>query len=279
MIAAGAGVLIFTLLFYALFVEPYAIRLNRITMACSRLPEAFDGFTILQITDIHTSKHGIRERLLHRITRGLHPDILAITGDIAYDGASAEFLARTARDVGAREGMYAISGNSDVRYPDLYAEVRTTLIASGIRFLDNEHAVLTRGEGQIVLAGVEDPHTGLDDLHKALAGVSKDTFVFLLTHAPSIAIPAIEMGVDAVISGHTHGGQLAVPLHGPVFTRSGHGKGLAAGHVYGQELRETLEVDPAYTQFYVSRGIGSSFLPIRFLCPPEVTLFTLRKLA
>lgn len=246
-------------------------------MWCPRLPESFDGFTVLQISDVHMEKMGLRERRVARLIRGLTPDVVAITGDLAGDGPSGEALAQIALESQPRLGVFAISGNSDVRHPEQYREVQAAMRSLGVVFLENEHRALERGGEKFVLAGVEDPHTGLDDLNKALEGAPPGAFIFLLAHAPSIAIPAIEKGVDCVISGHTHGGQLALPFLGPLFTRSGHGKALAAGHVYGQKLKDAVEVDPGVTQIYVSRGIGASFLPVRFLSPPEVAIFTLRR--
>lgn len=265
------------LVVYAVLIEPFAVRLRRVTMWCPRLPESFDGFTVLQISDVHMDKMGLRERWVRRLVCGLKPDVTAITGDLAGDGPSGEALAEIALGSMPRIGVFAISGNSDVRHPEQYREVQAAMRACGVVFLENERRILERNGEKFVLAGVEDPHTGRDDLNKALEGAPPETFTFLLAHAPSIAIPAIEKGVDCVISGHTHGGQIALPFVGPLFTRSGHGRGLAAGHVYGEKLKKTVEVDPGLTQIYVSRGIGASFLPIRFLSPPEVALFTLRR--
>lgn len=267
------------LIAYAAGFEAYHVRLKHITMRCRRLPKAFDGFTVLQLTDLHLDIYGRRERRMHRITRGLKPDIVAVTGDLAYDGKAAEVLSMVVTDAEAKTGAYAISGNSDLRYPEYYAEVQKVMKAAGIVFLENQHIILERDGQKIILVGVDDPHTGMDDLHQALEGAPKDTFIFLLAHSPALAIGAIEMGVDCMISGHTHGGQLSLPFIGPLFTRSGHGKGLAYGHRYGTELKEIVEIDPGNLQIYVSRGVGSSFLPIRFLSPPEVTLFTLRAMS
>jgi hypothetical protein len=262
---------------YATAYEPFAIRLRRLRLNCPRLPTEFDGFTILQLSDLHMSKMGRRERRVTRMIRDLSPDILAITGDLAFDDVSGRQLAAMALGARPREGAFAISGNADVRHPGFYAGVRRVMREAGIRFLENEHIMLRRGGASIVIAGVDDPHSGRDDLGRAVEGAPDDRFTLLLSHTPAIIVAAIEVGADVVLSGHTHGGQLALPFIGPLYTRSGHGKGLAAGLLGGESLRKVIDLDPGRTQVYVSRGIGSSFLPLRFLAPPEIALLELRR--
>jgi len=271
---AVAAVLLAGLLAY-MVAQAFAVSLTRVRMECPRLPREFDGFRILQFSDLHMSQLGSRERRLHRLTRGLSPDISVLTGDLAAEEVSARELAMVAEDSDAEMGMYAISGNADVRYPQAWAGVKRVLREEGIEVLENEHRVLTRDGASIVLAGVDDPHTGQDDLPAALRGAPEGTFILLLAHSPAIIIPAIEMGCDVVLSGHTHGGQLVLPGIGPLLTRSGYGQKLSSGLFAGEKLRRVIGVDPGNTQIYISRGIGSSFLPIRLLCRPEVTLFEL----
>lgn len=272
--AAAVGV---ALALYATLYEPFAIRLRRLRLVCPRLPAGLDGFTILQLSDLHMSKTGRRERRVARLIRGLSPDIVAITGDLAFDDVAGRDLARMALEARPRHGVYAISGNADVRHPDYFAGVQRVMREAGVRFLENEHVVLSRNGDRLIVAGVDDPHTGRDDLSRAVLDAPPDTFLVLLAHTPAIAVGAIEVGADVVLSGHTHGGQLALPFIGPLYTRSGHGKGLAAGLVGGTKLRNTIGVEPGATQIYVSRGIGSSFLPLRFLAPPEVALIRLAR--
>lgn len=262
---------------YATAYEPFAICLRRLRLTCPRLPAEFDGFTILQLSDLHMSKMGRRERRVTRMIRDLSPDILAITGDLAFDDVSGRQLAAMALGARPREGAFAISGNADVRHPESYAGVRRVMREAGIRFLENEHVILRRGGASIVIAGVDDPHSGRDNLGRAVEGAPDDRFMLLLSHTPAIIVAAIEVGADVVLSGHTHGGQLALPFIGPLYTRSGHGRGLAAGLLGSESLRKVIGVDPERTQVYVSRGIGSSFLPLRFLAPPEIALLELRR--
>lgn len=266
---------VLAVLVYGMVWEAFAVRLTRVRMLCPRLPPKFDGFTLLQISDAHLEVFGRRERKVLKIAQKLTPDVVAITGDIAFGREAAKVMATIVQAAAASEGTYAVSGNADVRWPKSWAEVQEVLRAEGVEFLLNRHVILRRGEAQIILAGVEDPHTGLDDLPKALEGAPPNTFIFLLAHSPCLTIGAVEMGVDVMISGHTHGGQLRLPFVGPLLTRSGHGKELSSGYYPTSRLASFLEVDPGNLQVFVSRGIGSSFVPLRLLCPPEVTLIEL----
>ncbi len=270
-------ILVVFIVVYAVFVEAFWVRLTRLRLECPRLPIEFEGFTILQISDLHMGNLGRRERGAHRAAYGLKPDITVLTGDLAFHDVAARDLMKIVRGAGAKEGTFAISGNSDVRHPVEWAAVKRVLTTEGVQLLENQHVVMERSGARIVVAGVDDPHTGLDDLPQALNGAPRDAFTLLLAHSPAIAVPAIEMGMDVVLSGHTHGGQLVLPFIGPLMTRSGHGKDLASGLFKGSKLRRIVEVDPGITQLYISRGIGASFLPMRFLCPPEVTLIELAR--
>ncbi len=257
--------------------QAFSPSLVRRQVPCPRLPPEFEGFTILQLSDLHMMHTGRRERIIRRLVRDLRPDIVALTGDLTQDEAAARELAGIVRAAGAREGMFAISGNADVRYPLVWEGVKRVLRDEGIAVLENGHRVLRRGGSAIVVAGVDDPHTGLDDLRAALYGAPQDVFTLLLAHSPSIIAAAVEAGCDLVLSGHTHGGQIVLPGYGPLLTRSGYGKRLSSGLFSGERLGRIIGTDPGRTRLYISRGIGSSFLPLRLLCRPEVTLFRLMR--
>lgn len=275
--AAAAGGLLAAALGWAFGVEPYRVRQTRLRLVCRRLPPEFEGFTLLQLSDLHMAHMGRRERQLARLVRGLRPDLVALTGDLAYDGVAARQILQIVEGAQPRLGTYAVSGNADVRHPLLWDGVVRALERGGVRLMRNEHTVLCRAGARITIAGVEDPHSGLDDLNHALSGAPDGCFTLLLAHSPAIAHPAVEMGVDAVLCGHTHGGQLVLPVAGPLLTRSGYGTDLASGLFRGGALTQVVGTDAGDTQVYVSRGVGTSFLPLRLLCPPEVTLVELHR--
>jgi len=136
------------------------------------------------------------------------------------------------------------------------------------------------GGERIFVIGVDDPFTNSDDLDRALSGVPKEAFKILLAHSPSIARKAIDAGIDLVLCGHTHGGQFRLPRIGAIYVRTGFRRSISAGLYEGETLWQAVGRSPeqaAYTKIYVSRGIGTSHFPLRFLCPPEIAVLRLRR--
>ena len=177
----------------------------------------------------------------------------------------------------ARDGLYAVFGNSEHKNgvrPHAFAEA---LAAHNITPLLNRHVTLTRGGAQIALVGVDDPVNDKDDLAAALRGVPDDQFTLLLMHSPDGIAEAVTRGVDVVLSGHTHGGQVRLPFFGAPHTHTHLGRRMSDGYYAGRRLRRAIGIRPGRTQLYVTRGLGVSGLALRFLAPPELTLITLRR--
>jgi len=244
--------------------EPYRLTIEHQQIYLRRLPKALDGFRIVQLSDIHHSRFTSRqiiERAVQTAT-SLQPDIIALTGDYiskerAYAAPCAEILGK----LRARHGVYAVLGNHDhwtdaALITDLFsAEGITVLINQGMRFEKNGAAFW--------LAGVDDTMVGLEDLPLALAGSSEDEMKLLLAHNPIILRRAARAGVDLVLSGHTHGGQVSL---------------MSDRNAAGRPRRRVLKglASEGETQIYVTRGLGTVVLPVRFGCPPEVSLLELR---
>jgi predicted MPP superfamily phosphohydrolase len=229
-----------------------------------RLPQEFDGFRIVHLSDIHHSPFTSQEQIRRAVetTNGLQPDIVALTGD--YVSKERRYAAPCAELMGtlrARHGVYAVLGNHDhwtdaALITDLFrAEGITVLVNQGMRFEKN-------GVG-FWLAGVDDSMVGLEDLSLALAGARDDELKLLLAHNPIILRRAARARVDLVLSGHTHGGQVRWRAERSSSERPRRRllKGLGR---HGE------------TQIYVTRGLGTVVLPVRFGCPPEVSLLELR---
>lgn len=263
---------------YSIFVERTALSLTRLDLRFSRLPASFDGFTILQMSDLHIAHWGRLERRMEELVRGLGPDLVVLTGDIVVSSKGArlarEFLARVNPD---RE-TYAVYGNTEHKRGHGRRR-REDLNWPGLRVLVNEHVVIERGGQRIVLVGVDDPFTRHDDLARAVEGAPEDAFKLLIAHAPSIAGDAARAGIDLVLSGHTHGGQIRFPLVGALYSHLRKYRRLVQGLFEGPRLARILGTDPGEMHVYVSRGIGISNLPARFLCPPEIVLVTLHSAA
>ena len=251
----------------AAFAEPYHLVVERNTIRLRRLPPALDGLRIVQLSDIHHSPFTGREQIERAVAKAnsLQPDLIVLTGD--YISHEREYAAPCAEMLGrlrARCGVYAVLGNHDhwtdaALITDLFrAEGIRVLINEGMRFEHPQHP-----DASFWLAGVDDTMVGLEDLPLALAGSIADEMKLLLAHNPIILRRAARAGVDLVLSGHTHGGQITWRAE-----RSPSGRprrrllrGLGQRHD---------------TQIYVSRGLGTVVLPVRYGCLPEVSLLELK---
>lgn len=248
----------------AALAEPYLLTIEHHAIQLSRLPQAFDGFRIVHLSDIHHSPFTSKEQIERAVDTAnrLKPDMIALTGDyISHDRGYAAPCAELLGRLRARYGVYAVLGNHDhwtdaALITDLFrAEGITVLINEGMRFeLDGE---------AFWLAGVDDTMVGLEDLSLALAGSRESEVKLLLAHNPIILRRAARARVDLVLSGHTHGGQVKL--------RS---EQNASGRPRRRLLRGLGR--QGETQIYVTRGLGTVVLPIRYGCPPEISLLELR---
>ena len=244
--------------------EPFRLTIEHHQIPLRRLPRALDGFRIVQLSDIHHSAFTSREQIKRAVAtaNNLKPDIVALTGD--YVSKERKYAAPCAELLGAlraRYGVYAVLGNHD-HWTDA-ALITDLFRAEGITMLVNQGMRFENKGGAFWLAGVDDTMVGLEDLPLALAGASDDEFKLLLAHNPIILRRAARAGVDLVLSGHTHGGQVSLRSE-----RNG----------AGRPRRRLLKglARRGDTQIYITRGLGTVVLPVRFGCPPEVSLLELR---
>jgi predicted MPP superfamily phosphohydrolase len=275
---AAGGAALLGVLGYAAFVEPYWIDTVHIEIGAPRLPAAFDGYTIYQISDLHLQTIGRRERTIISILESLPPaDLVVLTGDLVHTRRGIDPLLEIVRSIKARDGIYAVFGNSEYKNGVRARELAGRLHESCVRVLLNQPVILPKNGDEIVLAGVEDAHTGVDDLDLALTGVPDDVFKLVLMHSPDGIAEAVVRGVDLVLSGHTHGGQINLPLVGAPITHSIMGMRMSSGYYQGYRLRTVVGIRPGRTQLYISRGLGVSGFALRFNCRPEFTAITLRR--
>ncbi len=230
-----------------------------------RLPRELDRFRIVQLSDVHHSPFTGSDQIRRAVetANSLEPDMIALTGD--YVSHEREYAAPCAEMLGrlrARFGVYAVLGNHD-HWVDA-ALITDLFTLAGIRVLVNEGMRFEARRASFWLAGVDDTMVGLEDLSLALAGSRSDEMKLLLAHNPVILRRAARAGVDLVLSGHTHGGQVTLRSE-----RSASGRPR-------RRLLRGLGRQGA-TQIYVTRGLGTVVLPIRYGSPPEVSLLELRK--
>lgn len=248
--------------------EASRLQVRRTTVAVPHLPAAFVGTTVAVLADFH---HGpyvsigfIREAV--RLANALAPDAVALVGDFAHKGThTAEQLPpclEALERLRAPLGVYAAPGNHDMQHAGRV--YRDGIAATSLGDLTNRSVRLTRAGAHLWLAGVDDLWWGEPDLGAALRDVPEGAAVVLLSHNPDFAEEHPDGRVGLVLSGHTHGGQMVVPLLG----------GLWLPSRYGDKYRSGLVEGPA-SQVFVTCGVGTAGLPFRINCPPEINLLTL----
>ncbi len=233
------------------------------------LPSNFDGFTILFMSDLHIDGHRKLPGALEHILKSLEKhDICIMAGDYRFDnvGDPMPSIQKTMELIpvissACREGIFAVLGNHDC------IEMTHFLENTGVRFLINECITIKKGCQEIYLAGVDDPHYfRCDRIRDALKNVKRDSFSILIAHSPELYRQASSMGVRLYLCGHTHGGQIACPKIGPIFTHSKTGRRFAYGL---WKYRGMVG--------YTSSGVGSSGIFARFGTTPEVVTIRLRR--
>jgi predicted MPP superfamily phosphohydrolase len=248
----------------AAFSEPYELTVERVAVGLKRLPRPLDGLKIVHLSDIHHSPFTERRQVERavEVANSLEPDIIALTGD--YISHEREYIQPCAELLGrlrARRGVYAVLGNHD-NWVDA-ALITDLFRAEGMQVLNNEGMRFEDRGASFWLAGVNDTMVGLEDLPLALAGSRADEMKLLLAHNPVILRRAARARVDLVLSGHTHGGQV-----------TWRNERDASGRVRRRILRGLGR--RGETQIYVTRGVGTVVLPVRYGCRPEVSLLQLR---
>ncbi len=260
---AGAG----ALAAYAFLVEPRWLAVTRPRIHLRGLPPALEGLRIALLSDLHAgsgSAHPLLRRAC-RLAMAERPDLIALTGDLADDDAGGfERILNALSELRAPLGVYAVPGNHDhvVGFEKWRRQLATHPV---VEDLTNRSVVKTVGEVRLCIAGVDDFSNGRPSLGSLPPPEERDLTI-LLAHDPDQAERARRARdrVDLVLSGHTHGGQVRLPWIGAVFNP-----------VWNEDLYEEGLRRRPWTQVYISRGIGTSQLSVRFLCRPEVAVLEL----
>jgi len=258
--------------------EPNHPRLVRREILLRRWPDRLDGFTIAMLSDFHYDPY-FSVHPLHAaipIVNNLHPDLIVLTGDFVSvpilntserdkpAAAAAEPCSLLLRQLQARHGRWACLGNHDYfSDPD---RVAAALRAQGIQVLINQSSAIESNGARFWLSGVNDILGDDADLDATLRGIPPNEPTILLAHEPDYAdYVAQQRRVDLQLSGHTHGGQVRIPLLPPLYLPD-----LGKKYVWGQYQIGALTL-------YTNRGLGTFGVPVRWNCPPEITLLTLRR--
>lgn len=241
------------------------LRVNRVSLAFDQLPEDLEGFRILHLSDFHF-RHDFDVTGLCAALRPLEIDLCVMTGDYAYKQRTPpdqvrRMMGEVLASLRAPKGVIGILGNHD---RGAFVEVFQGL---GVRMLVNEGLELNVGGGRVWVGGVDDPHGfRAHDFAAAMRGAPEHAFRILLAHSPELVLSAAAHGVDLYLCGHTHGGQVCLPVFGPVLLNSRSPRRYGSGAWQLGRMRG-----------YTSAGVGSTGIPVRFNCPPEIAVLTLTK--
>ncbi|MBX3201147.1 MAG: metallophosphoesterase [Labilithrix sp.] len=236
----------------AVFVEPYRIEVpHHVAHAAVARP-----LVLAHLSDLHTHGLGRREQRVVEILAHEAPDAIVVTGDLVDDGDLESARPLFGR-LHAPLGVWVVRGNWENWRPP--ANERETIASFGAKLLVNEGTLL---RPDIWLAGLDDPISGAADLDAALRGAPPTSTKIALFHSPDV-FDDIAGRVDLAFAGHTHGGQVRLPLIGALWTPPGSGRYVDGWY------------DASDARMLVSRGVGTSVVDVRFLCPPEVAIVTI----
>jgi len=268
--AAAIPLLLFSLGFWSVFIEPGRLIIHQETIRIDNWPPELSGLRVAVISDIHAGSWFIDDKKLRLIverTNQLQPDLIVVAGDYMVSNTwhgkrvEPEVIGAVLKDFRASLGVYSVLGNHDWWYSG--QKVRRGLEANGIRVLDDEVVELKWRDSSFWLVGLADLWTRPQNISQTIAKVPQGKPVIALTHNPDI-FPRLPPSVQLLLAGHTHGGQVNFPLIGRPIEPSDFGQRYGAGHVFenGHHL-------------FTTTGIGTSILPLRFRVPPEIVLLTI----
>lgn len=255
-----------------------ALEVNEYEIVSDRIPEAFAGFRIAQVSDLHNKDFGEGYGQLLTLLSEINPEIIVVTGDLIDSRQTdLDIALEFAWQAGKIARVYFVSGNHEARVPE-YEDLKIGLVKAGVVILENHKVQITREGESITIMGIDDPSFQEDYLFGDSVSVARqaiedlqsesDGYTILLSHRPELFDVYVDTGMDLVFSGHAHGGQFRLPFIGGLVAPN---QGFFPKYDAGQFTEEN-------TTMIVSRGVGNSIIPIRFNNRPEIVLVTLRNM-
>jgi len=235
-------------------------RIEEVTIRSPSLPAGAEPLHLCHLSDLHVRTLGPRHRRLVELINERRPHFVFLTGDlISRRDESLALLGEVLSGIESRHGVYACRGNWEVHHAPRRAELKARMAEWGAHLLVNESVVVETASGVVRVSALDDLAAGWPDFEATLTQSDRADYTILLSHAP-LAVRFVDerSGVDLVLSGHTHGGQIRIPLLWRLMQPICHG-GFPDG-LYRMD----------WGHLYVSRGFGTVGLPVRFLCPAEV---------
>jgi predicted MPP superfamily phosphohydrolase len=269
------SIIILVVIVFLAIVYNKKLVISSITYKNSKIPSSFDGYKILQISDLHNTEFGKNQKTLIEKTKEIDPDIIFITGDLidSYN-TNIDISMKYIDGITDVAPIYFIPGNHESRI-ESYNELCDRLTSSGVKILNNKNVFIQKDTSSIGLIGLDDPafiqSSNQDELFKKLLiDLSKDMdsdFKILLSHRPEKLADYKDAKVDLLFSGHAHGGQFRIPFVGGLLAPN---QGFFPKYTSGIYKEEN-------TSMIVSRGLGNSIFPFRINNSPELVVVTLEK--
>lgn len=233
----------------------YSLEVNEYTVSDSRIPQAFSGFRIAQVSDLHNASLGKENMRLLEALREVRPDIIVITGDLVDSRRpDLEVAAAFVRAAGEIAPVYYVSGNHEARQD--YTAIREKILDAGATVLDNEKRILEHNGNYVTLLGLADPTFSSEEaLKTSLCELmdGEDGYTILLSHRPELFSVYQEADVSLIFAGHAHGGQVRIPFIGGVIAPN---QGFFPQYDSGPYKMDN-------SVMLVSRGLGDSIIPLR----------------
>ena len=255
------------------YFENHVIQTEEVTLASDRLPAAFDGLRVAEVADLHGKEFGPDNEDLLRALKAAEPDLIAVTGDLADEHTDLSVIRTLAAAMAEIAPTYYVTGNHEWVMEDLSA-LFGILEEAGVTVLRNEYVPLTVDGETIILAGVDDPNGPYDqktpaELVAEIRAEWGDPYILMLAHRNDQIELWSELRVDAVLTGHGHGGVIRLPFVGGLL---GVDRELFPAYTAGVFAR-------GRTQMYVSRGLGNSGIPFRLFNRPHLPVLILESAA
>ena len=236
-------------------------------LTVSHLPPSLEGLRILHLSDFHFSKFDTEQvPAIVNLLKGIAVDLCCVTGDYKYGHMGNMDHIRPAMDrvlqsFSSTHGAFGILGNHDFSF------MIPELESAGLRMLVNEGTRINLRDTPVWIGGTDDPHNyRCDDVHAAMKGAKEDTFNLLMIHSPERIAEAAQAGAHLYLCGHTHGGQICLPGWGMLKSNADCERQFAEGTWHYENMAGNT-----------TRGLGVTDVPVRYCCPPEANLLTLRR--